>query len=145
MFKNILVLCLGNICRSPVAHIMLKEKIKTAGLNITVESAGLTAMVGDGMHPFSAKVLRLYDVPIHTHTAKQVTATLVQQADLILVMDDEQRRMLESKFRGASGKTFRLGHFGNFDIPDPYGQNESAFEKMYHLLDRATDEWIAQL
>ncbi len=145
MFQNILVLCLGNICRSPVAHVLLQEKTKATGIQLTIDSAGLTALVGNTPHPFSLKLLELHKIPITIHLAKQVTLDMTRQADLILVMDNQQRRILESKFSGISGKIFRLGHFGHFDIPDPYGQGIEAFEKMYDLIDQATDEWMKHL
>ena len=145
MFQTILVLCLGNICRSPIAEGLLKEKIKAAGLTIKVHSAGLTAMVGDPAHPFSQKVVLDYGFTLDTHVARQITQEMVREADLILVMDDEQRHMVESQFRGASGKTFRIGHFSNFDIPDPYGKGEKAFTETYSLVEKGITDWIDNL
>ncbi len=145
MFKNILVLCLGNICRSPIAEGLLKEKIKQANLIIKVHSAGLTAMVGDEAHLFSKKVVLDYGFTLDSHIARQVTQEMIREADLILVMDDEQRRLLESEFHGASGKTFRLGHFSNFDIPDPYGKGEDAFIETYALIDKGIADWIENI
>ncbi len=145
MFKNILILCLGNICRSPLAEVLLREKAKAAGLMISVDSAGLSAMVGDGAHPFSQKIGKAYGLLLEDHIAKQVTPTMVKAADLILVMDDHQRHTLEHQFQAAAGKTFRLGHFSHFDIPDPYGQTEAVFGSVYQLIDQAVTDWLAQL
>ncbi len=145
MFQNILILCLGNICRSPIAHKLFEEKAKLAGLSIRVDSAGLTAMVGDPAHDFSKKVSAGYGLSLHDHIAKQVTDEMVRAADLILVMDEQQRHRLEHQFRHASGKTFRIGHFNGFDVPDPYGEDEAAFEKTYQLIDQAITEWLKKL
>lgn len=145
MFQNILVLCLGNICRSPIAERLLQEKSKAAGFTIKVDSAGLTAMVGDAAHPFSSQVMTLNGFNLEGHIAKQVTLEMVTAADLILVMDERQRHMLENKFAQASGKTYRLGHFSDYDIPDPYGKNESAFTETYQLIDTAVQDWLKQL
>ena len=102
-------------------------------------------MVDDGAHPFSEKVSSLYDLSLAGHRAKQLTEEMTKASDLILVMDDMQRRMVEEQFSGTSGKTFRLGYFGRFDIPDPYGKGFEAFEVMYHQIDRGTDEWLLNL
>jgi protein-tyrosine phosphatase len=140
IFQNILILCLGNICRSPIAHVLFEEK----GRGLIVDSAGLTAMVGDPAHPFSKAIMARHGYSLDKHIAKQVSAEMVTKADLILVMDDSQRRHLESHFNAASGKTFRLGHFQNVDIPDPYGESEIVFDQVYQLIDDNTQAWLAQ-
>jgi protein-tyrosine phosphatase len=145
MFQNILILCLGNICRSPIAEKLLQKKAKNAGLALNIDSAGLTAMVGDTAHPFSCKVAEIYGLSLREHVAKQVSFEMIKTAELVLVMDQRQRQMLEQRFQQASGKTFRLGHFSDFDIPDPYGQSQAAFETTYQLIDRATEDWLKEL
>lgn len=102
-------------------------------------------MVGDPAHPFSRMVSEQYGFSLCEHIARQVTQDMVRNADLILVMDDQQRRMLENQFQGASGKTYCVGHFGKFEIPDPYGKNEEAFQETYQLIEKGIDDWIANL
>lgn len=142
MFKNVLVLCLGNICRSPIAAVLLREHIHQRGLNLTVDSAGLTAMVGWQANPISVELMQARHLSLTCHVAKQITADHVLKADLILVMDDTQRQMLEQQFHHACGKTFRLGHHGDFDIEDPYQKERRAFEDCTVKIERGVIEWL---
>ncbi len=142
MIQRVLVLCLGNICRSPIGEVLLKKMANDRGLTLEVDSAGLTAMVGDGANPFSQALMTEQGLNLTTHRAKQVTAELVKNADLILVMDDEQRQMLEQMFHDACGKTFRIGHHSNFDVPDPYGCPRALFEKCTLQIEQGLNDWM---
>ncbi|MCX7122949.1 MAG: low molecular weight phosphotyrosine protein phosphatase [Gammaproteobacteria bacterium] len=145
MIKKILVLCLGNICRSPIAEVMFQDLSKKQGLNLVIDSAGLTAMVGSAASPHSVTVMAERGIALDQHVAKQVTEALVKQADLIFVMDDEQKKMLEQQFHQACGKTFRLGHHSDFDIEDPYQKEQADFEESARKIEKGIHEWLAFL
>ncbi len=142
MIKKILVLCLGNICRSPIAEVLLREQAKAKQLDLSVDSAGITAMEGWSANPTSQTLMEERQLSLKNHVAKQVTAALVKEADLILVMDEEQRRMLERKFHEACGKTFRIGHHGGFDVEDPYQKERAAFEDAMRKIEQGAIEWL---
>jgi len=142
MINKVLILCLGNICRSPIAHVMLQEMAKEQNLNLIVDSAGLTAMTGWAASPHSVALMQERQIPLDQHIAKQVTEALVKEADLILVMDDEQKRMLERKFHQACGKTFRIGHHSDFDVEDPYQKERAAFEACTRKIEQGLIEWL---
>ena len=145
MINKVLVLCLGNICRSPIAHVMLQEMAKENQLHLEVDSAGLTAMVGWEASPHSVTLMEARNISLKDHVAKQVTEALVKEADLILVMDDEQRQMLERKFHQACGKTFRIGHHSDFDVEDPYEKEHAAFEACTVKIEKGLIEWLDYL
>ena len=145
MINNVLILCLGNICRSPIAHVMLQDIANKQGLNMNVDSAGLTAMEGWPASPHSVSLMAERGISLDQHIAKQVTEALVKKADLIFVMDDEQKQMLERQFHQACGKTFKLGHHSQFDIEDPYQKERAAFEACTVKIEKGLSEWLEYL
>jgi protein-tyrosine phosphatase len=138
VIERILVLCIGNICRSPIAEGLLG----CAWPDKTIVSAGLGALVGQPAEPFSVQLMAEQGIDIGAHRAQSVTSALVRSADLILTMDLAQKRHIEQTYPTARGKVFRLGEA---DIPDPYRQNMAVFRQTYHLLSQGVDALIARV
>lgn len=145
IINRILVVCIGNICRSPVGEVLLREHFKQQPKAPTIASAGLNAMIGYPAHELSVAVLASRGIDCNNHRAQQISAELVQQSDLILVMETHQQRRIESLFPQARGKVFRLGHWRDLDIEDPYGKPLAAFEKMLDDVTISTQDWIQKL
>ncbi|WP_136254418.1 low molecular weight protein-tyrosine-phosphatase [Onishia niordana] len=144
MFERILVVCAGNICRSPVAEAMLRQRCPQK----TVSSAGLGALVGQGVEPTARRLAEADGVDVSAHVARQLNQELLQQNDLILVMSDGQRRAVGELSSAALGKTMLLGHWlehGTKDIPDPYRKSEDAFQHVHGLLKQSVDTWSSKL
>jgi protein-tyrosine phosphatase len=139
--KRILTLCIGNICRSPLAQALLARDLP----HHTVWSAGLGAMVGLGADPLSIRVAAEHGLDITPHRAQQVTRWLCQQAELILVMEQAHKIKLEKLFPTVRGKAFILGQKGNFDIVDPYQQSLEAFETAYAALAQGVADWVPRI
>lgn len=123
-FDNILVVCIGNICRSPIAEALLKDQFPQKH----IDSAGLGALVGNPVDPNSQEVMIPYNIDMSNHIAKQVDEQLVMTADLIFTMSDSQTKWLEERWPHCRGKTFRIGHWIDKDIADPHRHEKSAFE-----------------
>lgn len=123
-FDNILVVCVGNICRSPILEALLKEQYP----HKHVESAGLSALVGNPVDPKSQQVMTPYDIDMSNHVAKQIDENLVMKADLIFTMSDGQTKWIEERWPHCRGKTFKIGHWNDKDIADPYRHDISLFE-----------------
>jgi protein-tyrosine phosphatase len=145
MFQRILVVCTGNICRSPVAAAMLQHRHP----QLTVSSAGLGALVG---HPVDAKARRLAEadgLDVAAHEARQLETGMLAEADLVLVMTDNQRQALAKRWPEALGKTLLLGKWLDpqqaTDIPDPYRRSEDVFEHVHEMLKEATRLWADKL
>ncbi len=142
MFNRILVVCDGNICRSPTVAAMLRElKPEKA-----VSSAGLVGLVGQDMESTARAVAEENGLDCGTHVARKLDSELCRDSDLILVMESRQKERLGRAFPEASGKTFLLTHWnGGHDIPDPYKRGRDAFERIYPPMREATKAWAEKL
>lgn len=139
MLNNILVLCLGNICRSPMAEGLLKKRLP----NKNIFSAGLRGMTGWTADPFSIQVMQENGIDISNHRAKNLTKQMVENADLILTMEKHQVDIVESRFPESKGKVMRLGEYNNYDITDPFNKNLTFFRKTYELIEKSIDLLIS--
>lgn len=140
MFDSILVVCAGNICRSPTAEYVLKSKL--ANKNITVSSAGLTALEGKSADSIAKQVAEPYGINMDNHQGRQLNSQLIAQNSVILVMENRHLTDLFSRYPEARGKTFLLGKWiGDKEIPDPYRKSIEAFEHVYTLIDSACSAW----
>ena len=143
MFDNILVVCVGNICRSPVAEAMLCRALPDK----RIQSAGLGALVGQGVDATARQLAEADGLAVADHRARQLTVEMLQGADLILVMSQGQRRAVGELSPQALGKTMTLGRWlpDEPEIPDPYRKSRDAFEHVHHLLKDATNAWAKRL
>lgn len=139
--QNILTLCIGNICRSPLAQALLARELPAH----TVWSAGLNALVGAGADPFSIQVAEAHGLDISAHRAQQVTRWLCHNAELILVMEQAHKSELEQLFPVVRGKVFTLGHISQFDIADPHRQPIDAFNTAYGAIAQGVADWVPRI
>jgi len=144
VFKNILFVCVGNICRSPSAEVMLRQAVE--GRGIAVSSAGLGALVGHGIDPMAQTLLVEHGLDGQAHVGRQISGSLLGQADLVLTMERKHVRRITEIAPEASGKTFLLGKWqGDREIPDPYRQARPAFEHVYGLMAEGVNSWVRYL
>lgn len=140
MFSRLLIVCVGNICRSPMAEAILAHRLATRG--VKVESAGIAALVGHPADPVAQALLRQRGLDLSAHRARQLTPELARGFDLVLVMEAGQQRAVEALEPTARGRVHRLGRWGGFDVPDPYRQNRAAFERALSLIDRGVEDLV---
>ena len=144
MFKRILVVCIGNICRSPTAECLLRERLGEGGFDVS--SAGLSAVVGEPMDPTAIELLKEHGVDGTRHRGRQLTGDLLRKSDLILTMEKYQSASIVRGTPEVSGKVFLLGKWqSDTDIPDPYRQPRSAFVHAYRLIDKSVAGWLPYL
>ena len=139
--NSILVVCEGNICRSPMAQGLLAAALP----QVQVHSAGLGAMIGMPADETAIGLMDERGIDIRGHRARQIHREMCLQADLVLVMDADQRKRLEAMYPQACGRVFRVGEYSKRDIPDPYRQPERAFRDALSLIDEGLREWLQRI
>jgi protein-tyrosine phosphatase len=139
--NTILVLCAGNLCRSPMAAALFARALP----DWHVLSAGLEAPPLQCADPLAVRVMRERGYDLGPHRAQPLSSWMVRAADLILVMENGQRHAVEALYRGSTGKVFRLTEADAPDIPDPYGRGESAFRQALQLIEAGAVQWIDRL
>lgn len=139
---KILMVCLGNICRSPLAEGILQTKV---GDNHLVDSAGTGDWhVGEQPDRRSVAVAKKYGVDISDQRAMHFNPVFLEEFDLIFAMDEQNLIDLQKLTRNEEEQSkikliLKDGIGQTQNVPDPYYDGEDAFEYVYQLLDEATD------
>ena len=106
-----------------------------------MESAGIAAVEGEPPEPLAQALMRERGLDVSGHRARQITAELITQFELVLVMEESQKRAVEHLYPEARGRVQLLGRFGKFEIPDPYGKTRAEYEKVLELIERGIEEY----
>ncbi len=120
---NILFICTGNTCRSPMAEGLLKQIARDFNLLVQVQSAGVAASFGSPASAHTDTILKNRGIN-HNHASQPVTMELVQWSDLILTMTESHKHVLCRQFPGVDNKVFTVNEFADDkgrDVTDPYG------------------------
>jgi len=149
---KILMVCLGNICRSPLADGILRFKAKSNNLNITVDSAGTSRWhVGENPDIRATATARKYGVDISKLVAREFSVKDFEEFDKIYVMDISNYRdiinLASTKEDEAKVEMIlNLIHPGkNLSVPDPYFGGDEGFDNVFKMLDEACEEIVKQL
>ncbi|WP_297625239.1 low molecular weight protein-tyrosine-phosphatase [Nocardioides sp.] len=145
---RIALVCLGNICRSPMAHVVLEQRLAAAGLDdrVEVSSSGTGGWhVGGPMDHRAAATLTAARYDPTRHRARQYDATWPESYDAVLVMD-------AANLADVGGRTDRVGLFRDFDpsdpggeVPDPYYGGDDGFEEVLAMVERTSDAIVTAL
>jgi len=140
--KNILVVCTGNICRSPTGEYLLKKEL---GPEFNVMSAGLGALVDHPAHEIAQKIGMEHGVDMSAHRARQINLDILKWADLVLVMENGHKQELISRYPWLEGKVFRYGEPQRVDVPDPYRRPENAYVLAWNYISKLTPYWVEKI
>lgn len=143
---RILMVCLGNICRSPIAEGVLKHKAKEKGLDWIVESAGTESYhVGEAPHRFSQKICKANGIDISGQRARKFTAQDFDHYDKIYALADD----VYDEIRRIGGKNADMGKVNlllnelhdncNVSVPDPWYGGEEGYLPVYEMIDQVCD------
>ena len=149
---KILMVCLGNICRSPLAEGILQDKAFKAGLTWSIESAGTNHYhTGEAPHPLSQKVAKLNGIDISHQRARRFVANDFAVYDKIYALAgdvmDEIKRIARHQFDPARADLLmnELYPGKDMDVPDPWYGPEPGYHEVYKLIDAACEAIIAKV
>ena len=141
MAMNILLLCTGNVCRSPIAEGLLRECLPAHELF----SAGVCAQEGAPADPLAVELMWQLGVNIGAHRARQLSSWMMREADLVLTMERAQQQFVQRRYPSVAAKIELLGGEDATDIPDPYGRGLPAFQQVLQLIRAAMRRRLPQL
>ncbi|HWJ29834.1 MAG TPA: low molecular weight protein-tyrosine-phosphatase [Flavisolibacter sp.] len=146
---NILMVCLGNICRSPLAEGILKHKASQAGLDWNIESAGTNGYHnGEAPHQLSQKVAKLNGIDICDQRSRQFVKADMERYDKIYALADdvvdEIRRIAREKYDPAKVDLLMNEAYPGEDVsvPDPWYGSEPGYHEVYKMINEACDHII---
>ena len=146
---KILMVCLGNICRSPMAEGILQKKIEQAGLSWQVDSAGTNGYhIGEAPHRLSQKVALQNGIDISRQLSRKFVKEDIDRFDKIYAMAndvvDEMKMIARNKFDAAKVDLLLNENYPgqNRDVPDPWSGPEADYHEVYELIEKACDALI---
>lgn len=146
LFQSVLVVCVGNICRSPVGERLLASRLSERGADIEVASAGIGALVGHAADEVATSVAAEHGISLDGHVAQQFSRDLGSRYALILVMEPGHRREIVNSAPDLSGRVMLFDHWkGGKGIADPYRRSRLFHEEVFAQIDAAATAWVDKL
>jgi protein-tyrosine phosphatase len=149
---NILMVCLGNICRSPLAEGIMQQHLESSGMQGHVDSAGVLSFhQGNPPQPGSIRVAANHGLDISQQKSRPFIIEDFDRFDLIFTMDRSVHEQISSLTTNPDqlSRTHLLLEFAGtnelFDVPDPYRMSDDAFEQVYQLIDEACRAIVLKL
>lgn len=144
---KVLMVCLGNICRSPMAHGVMDHRAAERGIHVEVDSCGTGAWhAGELADPRTRAVLRRHGIPLD-HRARQLRDRDFAEFDLLFAMDSDNLANMERRCPPEHRhKLHKLrGPTGGGDVPDPYYGGADGFDRVYDMVTEAVDAWLDRM
>ncbi len=139
--QSVMLVCTGNICRSPLAEGLLRQHLP----QLRVYSSGLAAMVGQPATTPTIELAQTFGVDIGAHRAQQINAFLVQSAQLILTAELRQKQEIERLYPLSRGRVFRICESGKEDVPDPYLGDDAGDQASATLTAQGIQDWAQKI
>jgi protein-tyrosine phosphatase len=147
MFKNILFVCTGNICRSPMGEELLRQFLAESKPDVKISSAGIGALVNKSAASEVRELMAKKGFDVAPHRGRQITPEIALAADLILTMEQHHNQYVEKLCPSAKGRTFLLGKWNEEDdeIPDPYRMPIQVYANVLELIEQGCRDWVKRL
>ena len=150
---KVLFVCMGNICRSPLAHGLFEHRVEEAGLSdrIAIDSAGTHAYhVGEQPDPRSQQTALRHGIDLSSQRARKVAGGDFERFDYIVAMDRDNHANLSAICPAEHNDKVKLflefaPQLSETEVPDPYYGGDSGFEHVYQLIDAAADGLMADI
>lgn len=143
--RNILFVCTGNSCRSPMAAGLLRKMVKEKGKEglFQISSAGIAGLPGTGATKEAVEVMAEIEVDISRHRSSRLTDEMLKKADLILIMEEAHRDVILLRMPEAAKKVFLLDGYDNpkpgREIPDPIGKRGTEYRYVRKLISESVE------
>ena len=142
MFNSVLVVCVGNICRSPVGERLLQNQLP----NLKIASAGIGALVGHAADSTMTEVAAAHGLQLEGHVAQQFTAKIGHNFDLVLAMEPGHKRDIVRVAPQLTGRTMLFDQWtGATGISDPYRHKRDVHEQVFQEISAAAKSWAKRL
>lgn len=136
---QIMFVCEGNTCRSPMCACVLRAGLKKAGLNVKVISRGIRAVDGSPINPKARKALLKKGFRAGNFKSKRLQRQDAEKSNIIITMNDAVKRLF------GGNKTVSAKDITGFEIADPYGLEQTVYDETLTLIEKMCDEIIKEL
>lgn len=153
--RRIVFVCLGNICRSPFAAVLLQQRLADERPDLTIASAGLSTRQGNRPPEAAVRAARKYGCNLDTHRPVGVNGETIGASDMVVAMEMAHIEELQTRWPEGRDRLFLLplfeppdasvGAFERFNLVDPFGKDDKEFARCYERIDRAITSLLTQL
>jgi protein-tyrosine phosphatase len=140
-FQNILIVCVGNICRSPMAEALFKQAYPEK----SISSAGMEGLVGYPADRYAVECMNDVGIDISMHIARRLDVDMLIRANLVLAMTSQQVKMIEERWSFSKGKVFKICHWSDQNVADPYQKEKFEFIAAKKLIEEGVRDWMSHL